>query len=61
MSIMSVQTLVPSSAKGKTRGLLGVFDGNINNDFTNAAGGIVCSPDSCSSQMIHEQFGETCK
>ena len=61
MSILSIQTLVPASARGDIVGLLGLFDGNVDNDFTNSSGDIVCVPEMCTSRLLHDHFGESCK
>ncbi|XP_067935630.1 mucin-like protein [Watersipora subatra] len=59
LTTLNIESLVPDSANGTTNGLLGIFDGDQSNDITNANGTIVCAPNECTAQVIHEQFGES--
>ncbi|KAF6016883.1 hypothetical protein EB796_024802 [Bugula neritina] len=57
--ILNCQNLVPELARGKVAGLLGDYDGDIENDITDSSGKLVCTPANCTSQIIHQLFGES--
>lgn len=66
--ILSAQNFVDDSQMGKVNGLVGKFDNDKTNDLTDRDGNLICiveptdgSTSNCTNQIIHEQFGESCK
>ena len=57
--MLSLQSVIPLSFLSQTRGLLGVYNGNPNDDLTTPSG-TVLPPDS-SWEDIHYKFGMLCK
>ena len=59
-ALSSVIVAVPSSFRGKTRGLMGTYNGNTSDDLVPRF--VATSlPPNASIQEIHEQFGVACK
>ena len=59
-ALSSVVVAVPSSFRGKTRGLMGTYNGNTSDDLVPRFAATSLPPNA-SIQAIHEQFGVTCK
>ena len=59
-ALSSVVVAVPSSFRGKTRGLMGTYNGNTSDDLVPRFAATSLPPNA-SIQEIHEQFGVTCK
>lgn len=61
--MLSIQTLVPDSARGKITGLMGNFDSDDSNDIQSASGSIICNSNAdCDAKVqdVHFLFGESC-
>ena len=50
----------PSSFKGKTRGLMGVFNGDPTDDLLPPGDNVVALSNRSSEKTIFEEFGELC-
>ena len=63
LSILSVQSLVPQTEKGKVLGLLGTYNDDPSDDITASDGTLVCNiTTNCDDKTdIHQVFGESCK
>ena len=59
-TLSSVIVAVPSSFRGKTRGLMGTYNGNTSDDLVPRFGATPLTLNA-SIQEIHEHFGITCK
>ena len=59
-ALSSVVVAVPSSFRGKTRGLMGTYNGNTSDDLVPRFAATSLPPNA-SIQEIHEQFGVACK
>ena len=57
--LLSVSLTAPQSFTGKTRGLLGVYNGDTEDDFTKPDGTML--PENSSEAEIYENFGQLCK
>lgn len=57
--ILSFELSIPEAYYGNTRGLLGVWNGNSEDDFTRPDGTII--PINSSDDIIFHHFGEKCK
>ena len=57
---LSVVVSLPNSFRGKTRGLMGTYNGNTSDDLLPQSGTSPI-PHSSSIQQIHDQFGTTCE
>ena len=56
---MSLSSQAPPSFRDKTRGLMGTYNGDVEDDFMTPQGNVI--PINSTSRVIHYSFGETCK
>ena len=59
VGMLAVMVVSPNKARGHTKGLLGVFNGEADDDLLTRNGTVL--PADSDIQTIHEQFGEPCK
>lgn len=59
MELLTTKVALPNSLKGFTKGLLGNFDGDANNDFGLPNGKIL--KNNLSDREIFTEFGEKCE
>ena len=57
--MLEITVSVPDSTKGQTRGLLGVWNNNTEDDFT-LPDGMVLNPNS-SERLLYAEFGQLCE
>ena len=56
---MTIQFLVPESFRDRTKGLLGTWNGDQDDDLTSPDGSVLSAD--ASTQTIHDEFGQLCE